>query len=214
MGKYIALLVVLVAAGAAGIFLWSNRPPAAEAPRPAAAGSEAAAGGRELEARNHTHRVTLATNKGEIVFETYDADAPKAAAKFIALAEKGFYNGLTFHRIVKGFVIQGGDPKGNGTGGPGYVFEDELNPDTESGRRGYQKGTVAMANSGPNTNGSQFFITLDDLRPRLPYLYTIFGVVIQGQDIVDAIGNVAVGPADQPLSPVLITSVKVERVEQ
>jgi len=153
------------------------------------------------------HVVTLKTNFGEIRFETFDADAPKTVQNFITLARKGFYDNLTFHRIVNGFVIQGGDPLGNGTGGPGYAFEDELNPDTGSYKAGYKKGVVAMANSGPNTNGSQFFIMLAD--NSLPRNYTIFGKVILGQEVVDKIGQVPVGPADKPLSPVVIKSAKV-----
>ncbi len=107
---------------------------------------------------NSMNIITIKTNFGEIQFETYDADAPKTAQNFISLAQKGFYDGLTFHRVIKGFMIQGGDPNGNGTGGPGYTFEDELNPATQSYKAGYKKGVVAMANAGPNTNGSQFFI--------------------------------------------------------
>src|SRR3989338_1125729 len=133
------------------------------------------------------HTVTIETNICAIIFETYDADAPKTVQNFITLAKKGFYDNLTFHRVVKGFVIQGGDPLGNGTGGPGYQFEDELNPATESYKNGYKKGVVAMANAGPNTNGSQFFIMLED-NP-LPHNYTIFGKVIAGQNVVGAIGR-------------------------
>jgi cyclophilin family peptidyl-prolyl cis-trans isomerase len=121
----------------------------------------------------------LDTTAGQIVF-SIDPEAPKAASNFIFLSLEGFYNGLTFHRVEPGFVIQGGDPVGNGTGGPGYKFEDE--PVNKS----YTKGIVAMANSGPNTNGSQFFIMLEDA-PSLPPNYTIFGNVIQGQEVVSKI---------------------------
>lgn len=121
----------------------------------------------------------LETSKGQIVFEI-DPEATKAASNFVFLSMEGFYNGLKFHRVVPGFVIQGGDPSGNGTGGPGYQFEDE------PVKRGYTKGIVAMANAGPNTNGSQFFIMLEDT-PSLPPDYTIFGQVIQGQDVVSKI---------------------------
>src|SRR3989344_9454634 len=130
-----------------------------------------------------SHVVTLETNFGEIKFETYDSDVPKTVQNFITLAQKGFYDNLTFHRVVKGFVIQGGDPLGNGTGGPGYQFEDELNPATESYKAGYQKGVVAMANAGPNTNGSQFFIMLEE--DQLSHNDTIFGRVVKGQEVVD-----------------------------
>ncbi|OGE24723.1 peptidylprolyl isomerase [Candidatus Daviesbacteria bacterium RIFCSPHIGHO2_01_FULL_38_8] len=124
-------------------------------------------------------KAVIVTNKGKIEFEIFP-DAPKAASNFIFLTKKSFYDGLTFHRVVPGFVIQGGDPLGNGTGGPGYRFEDE--PVTKK----YDKGIVAMANAGPNTNGSQFFIMLED-NPQLPPNYTIFGKVISGQDVVDKI---------------------------
>jgi cyclophilin family peptidyl-prolyl cis-trans isomerase len=129
-------------------------------------------------------KAVLETNKGTIEFEIYP-EASQAATNFIFLANDKFFDGLTFHRVVPGFVIQGGDPLGNGTGGPGYRFNDE------PVKRKYDKGIVAMANSGPNTNGSQFFIMLDD-NPDLPAKYTIFGKVIKGQDIVD---QIAIGDA-------------------
>lgn len=124
-------------------------------------------------------KAVIQTNKGNIEFEVYP-EATKAASNFIFLVKDGFYDNLIFHRVVPGFVIQGGDPEGTGTGGPGYKFEDE--PVT----RKYDKGIVAMANAGPNTNGSQFFITLED-QPSLPPKYTIFGKVIAGQDVVSKI---------------------------
>ena len=158
--------------------------------------------------QNKMHIVTLKTNFGEIQFETYDADAPKTVNNFITLAEKGFYNNLIFHRVIKGFMIQGGDPKGNGTGGPDYQFEDELNPSAESYKTGYKKGVVAMANAGPNTNGSQFFIMLADYP--LPNNYTIFGKVINGQEVIDAIGNTQIGANDKPVKPVIMEKVTVE----
>lgn len=123
-------------------------------------------------------KAVIQTDKGKIEFEIFP-QAPKTASNFIFLTEEGFYDGLTFHRVEPGFVIQGGDPLGNGTGGPGYKFEDE--PVT----RPYLKGTVAMANAGPNTNGSQFFIMLED-KP-LPPKYTIFGKVIAGMEVVEQI---------------------------
>lgn len=122
----------------------------------------------------------LMTDKGEIVIELFGDTAPKTVSNFITLTNNGFYNGLTFHRRVEGFVIQGGDPSGNGTGGPGYTFEDELN-DPYS----YERGMVAMANRGPDTNGSQFFIMLADYP--LPKSYTIFGRVLSGMEAVDQI---------------------------
>ena len=218
----IAAIAIIIVTAIAAIAFWTLRrnsspapaltpptpPPAATAPPPAA----------DVQAvKNGMHVITISTKLGEIKFETFDADAPKAVENFLNLAGRGFYNTLTFHRVVAGFVIQGGDPNCNpstgsgpcGAGGPGYTFADELNPATESYRRGYVKGTVAMANAGPNTNGSQFFIILQD-RPSLPHLYTIFGRVIAGQDVVDAIGRVAVGPNDRPIEPVVMSAVTAE----
>ena len=122
----------------------------------------------------------IKTNQGTIEFTLYADKAPKSVSNFVYLAEAGFYNGLTWHRVVPGFVIQGGDPKGDGSGGPGYQFPDE----TVQGD--YKAGTVAMANSGPNTNGSQFFICLDD-QPSLPKQYNLFGQVTSGIDVVKKI---------------------------
>lgn len=160
-----------------------------------------------MQQNNFSHTITIHTNYGDIAFETYDADAPKTVANFITLANKGFYDGVIFHRVIKGFMIQGGDPSGNGTGGPGYTFADELNSATESYKNGYKKGVVAMANAGPNTNGSQFFIMLEDYP--LPNNYSIFGRVVRGQDVVDKIGSVATNNADRPLEEVKMTSVEV-----
>ena len=157
--------------------------------------------------KNFAHTVTIETSKGTIVFETYDADAPKTVANFISLANKGFYNGLIFHRVIEGFMIQGGDPTGTGTGGPGYKFADELNPSTDSYKAGYVRGTVAMANSRPNTNGSQFFIMQKDTP--LPHSYSIFGKVISGLDVVDAIAGVQTNSADKPLQDVKMIKVTV-----
>ncbi len=153
------------------------------------------------------HMVTIDTNYGKIVFETYDTDAPNTVTNFVTLTEKGFYNGVIFHRVIKGFMIQGGDPTGTGTGGPGYKFADELNPATPSYQTGYKKGVVAMANAGPNTNGSQFFIMAADYP--LPNNYTIFGKVVSGQDVVDTIDNVQTGANDKPVTPVVMKSVVV-----
>lgn len=155
-----------------------------------------------------SNMVKIETNYGVIVLEMYKNDAPKTVENFTTLAQKGFYNNLTFHRVIKGFMIQGGDPSGNGTGGPGYKFEDELNPNTDSYKNGYNAGVVAMANSGPNTNGSQFFIMHVDYP--LPHNYTIFGRVVSGQEIVNKIANVPTGANDMPISPVVMKSVTVE----
>lgn len=125
-------------------------------------------------------KAVISTDKGTIEFTLYADKAPKTVSNFIYLTQAGFYNGLTFHRVEPGFVIQGGDPKGNGTGGPGYQFPDE------PVQGDYKAGTVAMANSGANTNGSQFFICLADL-PSLPKSYNLFGQVITGMDVVQKI---------------------------
>jgi cyclophilin family peptidyl-prolyl cis-trans isomerase len=161
---------------------------------------------------NNQHMITITTTKGTIVFDTYDADAPNTVKNFITLANKGFYNGLIFHRVIEGFMIQGGDPTGTGMGGPGYTFADELSPATPSYQAGYVPGTVAMANSGPNTNGSQFFIMQDNVP--LPHAYTIFGHVVSGMDVVNAIaavptnGNPPAG-SNKPLTPVVMEKVTV-----
>lgn len=154
-----------------------------------------------------SHLITIKTNLGEIKFKTYDTDAPKTVENFITLANKGFYNGVIFHRVIDGFMIQGGDPTGTGRGGPGYQFADELNPNTESYKAGYQKGVVAMANAGPNTNGSQFFIMVADYP--LPNAYTIFGKVVSGQEVADKIAKVAKDSSDKPTTPVVMQSVEV-----
>jgi cyclophilin family peptidyl-prolyl cis-trans isomerase len=160
-----------------------------------------------MESSTTNHLVTIKTNLGEIKFETYDTDVPNTVANFIKLANEGFYNGVIFHRVIDGFMIQGGDPTGTGTGGPGYKFADELNPATPSYQAGYQKGVVAMANAGPNTNGSQFFIMVADYP--LPNNYTIFGRVVEGQAVADQIAKVAKDSADKPLSPVVMEAVTV-----
>jgi cyclophilin family peptidyl-prolyl cis-trans isomerase len=129
---------------------------------------------------NRTYQVLIKTNKGDIKLELNPAEAPLTVNNFVTLARDGFYDGVTFHRVVDGFVIQGGDPDGSGRGGPGYKFKDE------PVKRRYRAGTVAMANAGPNTNGSQFFICLED-QPTLPPSYTIFGDTISGMDVVRSI---------------------------
>ena len=151
--------------------------------------------------------VKLETTKGDIILELYNNDAPKTVENFISLVNKGFYNGIIFHRVISGFMIQGGDPTGTGTGGPGYQFADELNANTDSYKRGYVRGTLAMANAGPDTNGSQFFIMHKDYA--LPHAYTIFGQVKEGMDVVDAIAASEVDSNDKPNADVIIEKVAV-----
>jgi cyclophilin family peptidyl-prolyl cis-trans isomerase len=140
--------------------------------------------------QNKTYTATMKTNYGDIVIQLFPKEAPVTVNNFVFLARQGFYDGVKFHRVINGFMIQGGDPTGTGMGGPGYQFKDEL-PTTRS----YTKGIIAMANAGANTNGSQFFIMLADYP--LAKNYSIFGQVTGGQDVVDKIGNV---PVDDPNS--------------
>jgi len=151
--------------------------------------------------------ITIKTNKGDMEFKTYSQDAPNTVENFVNLANKGFYNGVIFHRVIDGFMIQGGDPTGTGRGGPGYTFDDEINPNSEIYKAGYRKGIVAMANAGPNTQGSQFFIMVADYP--LPPSYTIFGKIISGQDVADAISLVERDANDRPLEDVIIETVLV-----
>ena len=158
-------------------------------------------------------QATISTEIGDIEIELFDQSAPKAAKNFTDLARKGFYDDVIFHRVIPGFVIQGGDgehgkksslnPGRVGTGGPGYKFEDE--PVTGD----YVRGALAMANSGPNTNGSQFFVCTDDLTGKLPKNYTLFGQVTKGMDIVDKIVSAPRNSKDLPNEPVAITGVKI-----
>lgn len=158
---------------------------------------------------NMSYIVTLETTKGEMKFTTYKDDAPNTVKNFITLAEKGFYDGVIFHRVIDGFMIQGGDPTGTGMGGPGYTFDDEININSYIYKEGYKKGVVAMANAGPNTQGSQFFIMVADYP--LPSNYTIFGKLIEGQDVADSIAKVEKNENDKPIEDVIIKKVTVER---
>lgn len=163
------------------------------------------------EVKNFKNLVTLETSLGTIKFKTYDADAPKTVENYLTLAKKGFYDNLIFHRVIDKFMIQGGDPTGTGAGGPGYQFADELNPETESYKQGYVAGTVAMANAGPNTNGSQFFIMVDNVP--LQHDYTIFGQVVEGQEVANAISKVKKDVNDRPEEKVIIKKVTVEEIK-
>jgi cyclophilin family peptidyl-prolyl cis-trans isomerase len=147
-------------------------------------------------------QATLHTTHGPIEVQFFDDDAPKTVENFRKLSADGFYDGLSFHRVIKDFMIQGGCPEGTGTGGPGYTFEDEFNDHK------VVRGALAMANAGPNTNGSQFFIVTIAEAGWLDGKHTVFGEVVSGMDAVDAIEGVSTGPGDQPNEPVII-----ERVE-
>jgi cyclophilin family peptidyl-prolyl cis-trans isomerase len=142
--------------------------------------------------------MTMTTNKGDIVFEMFDEDAPKTVGNMRDLAEKGFYDGLGFHRIIRDFMIQGGCPEGTGTGGPGYQFEDEFN------KHKVVRGALAMANAGPDTNGSQFFIVTTDAAPWLDGKHTVFGRVTSGMDVVDQLEALPTDGRDRPQEPAVI----------
>ena len=146
---------------------------------------------------------TLHTNKGTIEVELFDEDAPNTVENFLKLSRDGFYDGVIFHRVIKGFMIQGGDPTGTGTGGPGYTFEDEINDHK------VVRGALAMANAGPDTNGSQFFVVTADEAPWLDGKHTVFGRVTAGMETVDAIEAVETGAGDRPVEDVVIESVEV-----
>ena len=161
------------------------------------------------------------TTEGNFTIELFDTRAPKTVANFVGLAEgttewkhpstreshtKPFYDGIIFHRVISGFMIQGGDPLGRGNGGPGYQFEDEFHPDLRHDR----VGVLSMANAGPNTNGSQFFITLGPT-PHLDRRHSVFGVVSKGLDVVEKIGQVQTDRQDRPVKPVVINKVTIER---
>lgn len=165
--------------------------------------------------------VLFETSMGDFVCQLFEKEAPETVSNFIGLAlgtkewiepqtgrptRKRLYNGLTFHRVIPGFMIQGGDPKGDGTGGPGFEFRDEISPSLRFDRA----GRLAMANRGPNTNGSQFFITLRDT-PWLNGRHTIFGQVVRGQEVIEKISQVPRDPSDRPLEPVVIKRVTVQR---
>jgi cyclophilin family peptidyl-prolyl cis-trans isomerase len=159
-------------------------------------------------------QAVIQTNLGTIRFELLEADAPKTTENFITLAQKGYYDGVIFHRVIKGFMIQGGDPTGTGRGGQsawGGRFDDEINRTSEVYKIGYRAGTVAMANAGPNTNGSQFFIMHVDYP--LPPSYSIFGRVTTGQEVVDAIAGTATDANDRPRSQVTMEKVTIEQGE-
>lgn len=147
-------------------------------------------------------KATMHTSHGAIVIELFDADAPKTVENFRRLSADGFYDGLTFHRVIKDFMVQGGCPEGTGTGGPGYKFEDEFNDHK------VVRGALAMANAGPNTNGSQFFLVTVDAAPWLDGKHTVFGQIVEGMDAVDAIEGLETDARDRPVEPA-----GIERIE-
>ena len=147
---------------------------------------------------------TMQTTEGQITFDLFEDDAPETVANFRKLARDGFYDGLTFHRIIPDFMIQGGCPSGTGTGGPGYTFEDEINPHK------VVRGALAMANAGPNTNGSQFFIVTAASCPWLDGKHTVFGEVTGGMEAVDAIEDLPTGAGDRPVDPPMIESIEFD----
>ena len=153
-----------------------------------------------------SYSATLHTNSGDITIDLAADRSPMAVNNFVALARDGFYDGVIFHRVISGFMIQGGDPTGTGRGGPGYRFRDELDGDGT-----YARGTMAMANAGPNTNGSQFFIMHRDYG--LPHNYTIFGQVTDGIDVVDAIAALATNAQDRPAEEPVINSITINGLE-
>ncbi len=147
--------------------------------------------------------VTLNTTEGRVTLALFDADAPKTVSNFKELAGQGFYDGLVFHRVIKDFMIQGGCPEGTGTGGPGYTFEDEIN------QHKVDRGKLAMANAGPNTNGSQFFIVTIDAAPWLDGKHTVFGEVTEGMDVIDRIEGTETDGRDRPVDDIRIESVEL-----
>ncbi|HEU4977784.1 MAG TPA: peptidylprolyl isomerase [Solirubrobacteraceae bacterium] len=147
---------------------------------------------------------TMKTTEGDITFELFDEDAPKTVSNFKQLAGQGFYDGLIFHRVIDGFMIQGGCPQGTGTGGPGYTFEDEINPHK------IVRGALAMANAGPDTNGSQFFVVTAEAAPWLDGKHTVFGQVTGGMDVVDRIGTTNTDSRDRPVEPIGIATLTIE----
>lgn len=196
----IIIIVILAAIGLGFLLLPKNSP----------APSEKSAGTDKAMIDINNKQAILKTSLGDITLEFYPEAAPKAVENFLGLSQKGYYNGVIFHRVVSDFVIQAGDPTGTGRGGDSYwggAFADELDPATESYKAGYKKGVLAQANRGPNTNTSQFFITLRDAP--LDHLYTIFGKVVSGMDVVEKIGAVQVDAQDKPLENVVIKSVEI-----
>ncbi len=203
-------IVVLLAVVGVGVYLISVDKPAV-GPSPVVEETE-----NTQNINMNAKTALLETSLGNIKVQFYGEDAPKTVANFIKLAGEKYYDGLTFHRVIPEFMIQGGDPNCTparssgscGSGGPGYKFEDELDPNTPSAKAGYQKGVLAMANAGPDTNGSQFFIMVANVP--LPHAYTIFGKVLEGQDVADKISLVKRGAGDRPMETVIIKKITLQ----
>lgn len=153
-----------------------------------------------------TYTATITTNHGTITADLYADRSPRTVNNFVFLANEGFYDGVIFHRVINGFMVQGGDPTGTGRGGPGYRFDDELDAARELR---YDRGTLAMANAGPNTNGSQFFIMHQDYG--LPPQYSVFGKATDGLDVVDDIATTSTGAQDKPTEDVVIESIEISQ---
>ncbi|MDT8903974.1 peptidylprolyl isomerase [Anaeroselena agilis] len=177
---------------------------AAKAPQPPAQPDKKAAPAAVNVSSPTNSKATFETSMGTFKVELFEDKAPVTAKNFITLADKGFFNGLIFHRVIDGFMIQGGDPKGNGTGGPGYTIPDEFTKNL----RHASEGVLSMANAGPNTGGSQFFITLVPT-PWLDDKHAVFGKVVEGMDVVRAIGKVKTGPGDKPITDVVIKKITI-----
>lgn len=162
-------------------------------------------GGEENTQVEMNRIAVIETNLGTMELELYEDKAPITTKNFIDLAENGFYDGVIFHRVIHGFMIQGGDPTGTGAGGPGYTIQDEFHPDLKHD----SKGILSMANAGPNTGGSQFFITLAP-QPHLDGAHSVFGKLIQGENVLDAIGSVATDSQDRPIENVVMNRVTIK----
>src|SRR3989338_9053755 len=201
MSKYISILIVVIVIILGFLFLMQYKTQEENI--------------NNLNNQEKTMSAILHTNKGDITIEFFNKQAPNTVANFIKLAKEGFYDGIKFHRVIKGFMIQSGDPLTKddskialwGTGGPGYSFADELGKENENNKN--NAGTIAMANSGPNTNGSQFFINVV-ANNFLDEKHTVFGQVIKGMDIVTAIENTPTGTADRPINPIIVNNITLE----
>ncbi len=201
MNKTVATALTIVACLALllpGCAAKTPQPPAQPGKTPAPAAVNVSSPGNS--------RATFETSLGTFKIELFEDKAPGTAKNFITLATKGFFDGLIFHRVIDGFMIQGGDPKGNGTGGPGYTIADEFTKDL----RHASEGVLSMANAGPNTGGSQFFITLT-ATPWLDDKHAVFGKVVEGMDVVRAIGKVKTGPNDKPVTDVVIKKITIAK---